>query len=241
VEREPDDDRLASNAERELASRVVRLPDLVDALAGASSDRRETLAAELNELLTAMRAPVPDPAEAAVVLAALRSRKLHGAFDGKGRSCRKQAVDTVLAAGFPFALEVAPDDLEFARGHQSDTRQHATARRSEARRNLGGSLPILGACIASMFQLAHLADPGDATTPYRWLCALVGAGTIAASFAFMQGLFRSRARIYAASMVLAAVAQAVAAWKVGGGPLFAVGGVLLGLPFATGAQPPPKE
>ena len=76
---------------------------------------RLAIAKKINDLLIALRAPGNEAAEAQAVLGELDVSALDGLIDGHGRDCRKEAVETLLACGFPHALKVAPDDLVHAR------------------------------------------------------------------------------------------------------------------------------
>ncbi len=91
---------------------------LVSEARGASDDERARLVGELNDVLVAMRAPGNERAEAKAVLGQLDLKSLTGLVDAQGRSARAEAVQTVLTLGFPYALEVTPQDLEFARAQE---------------------------------------------------------------------------------------------------------------------------
>ncbi|MFT3842886.1 MAG: hypothetical protein QM723_38215 [Myxococcaceae bacterium] len=183
--------------EREGGARVAKLPQLVDALTGADSDDRVRIAGELNELLIAMRAPGHEGAESAVVQAALNAKKLHGVVDKRGRSCRREAVETLLATGFPHALEVAPEDLAFARSFDAKEAQAPAHERAErgppnewkqqmrARRNAAAIIASTGSALAVVGQLIHLAkhsDPGLA----RFGSIALALVTAAVTFAFAR-------------------------------------------------------
>ena len=55
-----------------------------------------------------MRAPGNEDQEAIAVLKQLDLKTLNGLVDEKGRSCHTEAVETLLACGFPYALRVDP-------------------------------------------------------------------------------------------------------------------------------------
>lgn len=88
---------------------------LVSDARGAADDDRARVVGELIDVLVAMRAPGNERAEAKAVLGQLDLKSLTGLVDRSGRSARAEAVQTVLTLGFPYALEVSPQDLDFAR------------------------------------------------------------------------------------------------------------------------------
>jgi hypothetical protein len=93
---------------------------LVTDVRSASDEDRAQLVGQLIDVLVAMRAPGNERAEAKAVLGQLDLRSLTGLVDARGRSARAEAVQTVLTLGFPYALEVSPQDLEYAREKERD-------------------------------------------------------------------------------------------------------------------------
>jgi hypothetical protein len=91
---------------------LTRLVGLARAAEGLD---RLQVAGRINTLLIALRAPGGESAEAHAILAELDVSALDGLVDGHGRDCRKEAVETLLACGFPHALSVDPKDLAHAR------------------------------------------------------------------------------------------------------------------------------
>lgn len=89
----------------------ARLPGLLTEARQADSSEQARLAGELNALLVDMRAPGNEAAEAKAVLELLNTSAFDGLQDKDGRSCRAEAVETLLVCGFPYALEVRPEDL----------------------------------------------------------------------------------------------------------------------------------
>src|SRR4051812_47386123 len=76
------------------------LPSLIASASTTFGRDRTALAGEINALLGRMRAPGHEAEEAKVVLTALEQKALHDLVDVEGRSCRKEAVETLLATGF---------------------------------------------------------------------------------------------------------------------------------------------
>lgn len=97
------------------AQRLDLFPSLVRAVNAVPDSARPELASRLNDVLIGMRAPGDETDEAEQVMAVLESKELHDVIDARGRSCRKEAVLTMMACGFPHALMLDPDDVAFAR------------------------------------------------------------------------------------------------------------------------------
>lgn len=81
----------------------------------ASAEERVHAAEALNDALIRMRKPGNDEAEATEILMQLSLETLTTLTDERGRNCRKEAVETLMAMGFPHALKISPEDFEFAR------------------------------------------------------------------------------------------------------------------------------
>jgi hypothetical protein len=78
---------------------------------------RPELALRLNTLLEQMSADGGSRPLADTLHRLLETGKLEGLVDTRGRSCRAVAVEALLSLGFPYALEVRPEDLEHLRAH----------------------------------------------------------------------------------------------------------------------------
>lgn len=94
---------------------VRRLPHLISAAGVSKGGDRTALASQINNVLIAMRGPGHEEAESRVLVVALDEHRFDGLNDESGRSCRKEAVETLLACGFPHALKVSHEDLQFVR------------------------------------------------------------------------------------------------------------------------------
>lgn len=81
---------------------------------------RPELASRLNALLEEMARGGGDREVADTFHRLLEGGKLEGLVDAQGRSCRAVAVEALLSLGFPYALEVRPEDLEH---HRTATRK----------------------------------------------------------------------------------------------------------------------
>ncbi|WP_338869809.1 hypothetical protein [Myxococcus stipitatus] len=97
------------------------LPVLVrveQALKAPEPERAEA-ASKLNEVLTQFASGGGERQVADTLHRLLAGGKLEGLVDAEGRSCRAVAVEALLSLGFPYALEVEPDDLSHLRANTS--------------------------------------------------------------------------------------------------------------------------
>ena len=97
------------------AARVERLPELVQSVGATPVLLRDEVATRINDVLVAMRAPGHEAEESELLVELLTTKVLNELLDTQGRSCRKEAVETLMACGYPHALLLAPEDVEFAR------------------------------------------------------------------------------------------------------------------------------
>lgn len=145
--------------------------------AADDADRPEAARA-INELLIEMRAPGHEAEEAKALLSALDLSRLDGAKDAQGRDCRKEAVESLIACGFPHALNLSPDDLQYARarepliGKPPATMAPGATAAGSAIALLGGLLEAYGA-----FQLPFA--PLTVLAMFGGLSILVGGAWIA--------------------------------------------------------------
>jgi len=88
---------------------------LVEQATRVPEAERPEVASRLNALLAQMAREGGDRQVADTFHRLLEGGKLQGLVDTEGRSCRAVAVEALLALGFPYALEVRPEDLEHLR------------------------------------------------------------------------------------------------------------------------------
>jgi hypothetical protein len=88
---------------------------LVEQATRVPEAERPEVASRLNALLAQMAREGGDRQVADTFHRLLEGGKLQGLVDTEGRSCRAVAVESLLALGFPYALEVRPEDLEHLR------------------------------------------------------------------------------------------------------------------------------
>jgi hypothetical protein len=95
------------------------LSALVEEAQRASGLEREALAAQVNQQLEALGLASGAREAADLLQQLLEGGRLTALRDAEGRSCRARAVEALLALGYPYALEVRPEDLEHLRqAHQ---------------------------------------------------------------------------------------------------------------------------
>jgi hypothetical protein len=81
----------------------------------ASGPEREALAAQVHQQLEALASGRGSREVADLLHQMLEGEQLTALRDAEGRSCRGAAVEALLAQGYPYALEVRPEDLEHLR------------------------------------------------------------------------------------------------------------------------------
>ncbi|WP_257461057.1 hypothetical protein [Archangium lipolyticum] len=99
------------------------MPRLVEEARAASGAERQALAARLNRELEALELEEGSREVADLLLHLLESGQLEGLEAAEGRTCRGVAVETLLGLGYPYALEVRPEDLEYLRNQSRPNRK----------------------------------------------------------------------------------------------------------------------
>lgn len=83
-----------------------------EARAASGEPQRQEVAGRLNQLLDEMARGGGSRQVADVFHGLLDGGALEGLMDARGRSCHAAAVEGLLSLGFPYALEVRPEDLD---------------------------------------------------------------------------------------------------------------------------------
>jgi hypothetical protein len=97
-------------------SEEVPLPVLVQEARAASTEaERVGVAARINRQLDTLEAGDAGRQVADLLHQLLEGDQLAGLEDAEGRTCRAAATEALLRLGYPFALEVRPEDLEHLR------------------------------------------------------------------------------------------------------------------------------
>ncbi len=86
-----------------------------EARAATSEAERSSLAERINHQLDTLEVGGEGRRVADLLHQFLESGQLAGLEDASGRTCRAAATEALLRLGFPFALEVRPEDLEHLR------------------------------------------------------------------------------------------------------------------------------
>jgi hypothetical protein len=97
----------------------VRL-SVQEARAASTEAERAVAAGKLNQRLDTLEAGSGGRQVADLLHALLEGGQLAGLEDTTGRTCRAAATEALLRLGFPFALEVRPEDLEHLRGRDEE-------------------------------------------------------------------------------------------------------------------------
>lgn len=128
----------------------------VEQALSASAEARPEAAARLNEVLAQMAAGGGERQVADTLHRLLAGGRLDGLEDAEGRSCRAVAVEALLSLGFPYALEVEPEDLKHLRANAVS---HPSKRRGKF--DFGPGVPatvLVGGLVAQGFE--ELLRPG---------------------------------------------------------------------------------
>ncbi|HEX5747592.1 MAG TPA: hypothetical protein VFZ09_15200 [Archangium sp.] len=94
-----------------------------DARMAARDADRARVAGALNQQLDALAAGGGSREVADLLEQLLESGQLAGLEDPGGRTCRAAATEALTRLGFPYALEVRPEDLAFLRGQDGASRE----------------------------------------------------------------------------------------------------------------------
>jgi len=92
-----------------------------EARAATSEAERSSLAERINHQLDTLEVGGEGRRVADLLHQFLEGGQLAGLEDASGRTCRAAATEALLRLGFPFALEVRPEDLEHLRGLGKDS------------------------------------------------------------------------------------------------------------------------
>ena len=218
---------------------VSRLPHLLGGASLATGSDREAVALQINRVLLAMRGPGHEEAESRVLVAALDEHRFDGLVDAGGRSCRKEAVDTLLACGFPHALKVSPEDLDFARRYKRPDRLDPSAPSTEWEQSLRvARLTGLGVTVAAQLTFLVGAVLFSSTDGAAFPIALVSgllAAMVALLFATRKPDVDTQAG-YGTVLAMLALVQLACGFELGAPALIGGGGVVGGLLASFASQ-----
>lgn len=213
-----------------LASGAGLVPTLVERLEAARAEAegalRELACARLNAALLAVPQLEAREAAATWMLQQLDAEAFHGLVDDQGASARACAVEAVLAVGYPVALQLEPDDIEYFRD--------AAKRRGTAGRGLSRALLAAGvgqAAALLCFLGGAAAFPGPVVAaPLESVVAAAAGLTVVVLMARLRASLRGhwtlRAAAAAASATLLIGFSPL--WLLSTSGLVLVAGTLLG-------------
>lgn len=125
---------------------------LVDQARDASGEERQELSRRINRLLDQMALEGGSRHVADWFHHLIESGRLEGLADAAGHSCHDTAIQGLLSMGFPYALEVRPEDLQRVRPQQSAPRRSSLLTLMATTMAAGGTLGQL---------ILHLLRPGS--------------------------------------------------------------------------------
>jgi hypothetical protein len=142
-ERSPEQQRVAVD-DPPSATAASRVLDTLQRARNSEGEARLLLCARLNALLKRGTGQEEREAFAQLIIEKLDDEAFHDLYDAEGLSCRAAAVDAVLALGFPWALHVWPDDLEYLRAMKPSRSGSPTLR----------AMAVVTGVLAALFALA---------------------------------------------------------------------------------------
>ncbi len=93
------------------------MPELIQRARNAVGEERAWLCTLVNRSLAALPAARDKDKQAPLLLQMLDDEALHDMEDDKKVPCRAVAVEALLSIGYPWALQLDPDDVDFLRAH----------------------------------------------------------------------------------------------------------------------------
>jgi hypothetical protein len=129
---------------------------LVDQARDASGEERQELARRINRLLDQMVLEGGSRHVADWFHHLIESGRLEGLVDAAGHSCHTTAIQGLLSMGFPYALEVRPEDLQLVRPQQETPKRGAFLTPLATTVALGGAVAQLVLHLLRPFPLSRL-------------------------------------------------------------------------------------
>jgi hypothetical protein len=173
------------------------LLQLVEEASRAPSEAlKQELAGRINGELEALARGGGSREVADVLLGLLEGGKLRGLEDASGRSCQAVAVESLLSLGFPYALEVRPEDLASLR--------ELEAEEAPGWRRALVPLAVLLAGIVGQLGLEAVTAPAERSLPVLLVLAVL---------AMVGGMLaRPRSAPRRLGVVVLAVVSALGVW-----------------------------
>lgn len=95
----------------------ISLSELIQRARNASGEERAWLCTLINRALGALSTAQDKDRQAALLLEMLDDEALHELEDERRVPCRAVAVEALLTIGYPWALQLEPEDVQFLRDH----------------------------------------------------------------------------------------------------------------------------
>jgi hypothetical protein len=95
----------------------ITLSELIQRARNAAGEERAWLCTLVNRALAALSTAPDKDRQAALLLEMLDDEALHGLEDEQHVPCRAVAVEALLTIGYPWALQLEPEDVQFLRDH----------------------------------------------------------------------------------------------------------------------------
>ena len=130
----------------------ITLSELIQRARNASGEEKAWLCTLVNRALTALSQAADKDRQAALLLEMLDDEALHTLEDERRVPCRAVAVEALLTIGYPWALQLEPEDVQFLR----DNPAQAKATLPLARIFSG----FAGAAVVGFFALSMSQIPG---------------------------------------------------------------------------------
>lgn len=182
-----------------------------------AGQERRSLGDQINEAFQRLAQSGGSRQVADFLLKQLEAGGLKDLSDSEGRSCRGRAVEALLAMGYPYALEVAPEDLEQLREETG-----AGAGRFDGWAGWG----LASVVVSSGVELARTLSPATESLPYDSRLHDVPA------------LVWIHVGLAVVSSLVAAFTRQETAWRRLSLAVLVMSGMLGALLFMNGQEPP---
>lgn len=227
----------------------VSLAELIQRARNAHGEERAWLGSLVNKALASLPAAPDKDKQAQVLVAMLDDEALHDLEDDKKVPCRAVAVEALLTIGYPWALQLDPDDVQFLREHPAIAKTSLPL--GQVFTGLAGvgavgflgvslvtipawwvsqlmnspaELALVGALVATIASAVPVVRGGPFLKSARWMMGLASA--VAAAIIGSDALTHSASWIHALLMAI---------------PLLGLVGALLREPPAPRVEGPPAQ
>ncbi len=132
------------------AGEGISLSELIQRARNAVGEERAWLCTLVNRALAALATATDKDRQAALLLEMLDDEALHGLEDEDRVPCRAVAVEALLAIGYPWALQLEPEDVQFLRDHPAQRRRGVPINRIAGGAAGLGASTLLGVSLFAM-------------------------------------------------------------------------------------------